>query len=160
MKISTLISTLCIASFLGGGGVKQARAQAAFDCLIGFDDAFALSNYYKQARDQFGVVTRYNPSTQKLEFCSSDDWTKCWAYRQRCSYTTFYVNFWPWNAGDGSAHSHLWFENPKIQPTSCFCDPHDGLGAGFGFYVNGACNTKQCPNWAHETRSSATVGHL
>jgi hypothetical protein len=160
MRISTLISVVCAGFFIAGEGVEQMRAQAPFDCLIQFDDAFALGNYYDQARAQFGSVTQYNQSTNKLEYCKSGDWRQCWAYRQRCSYTTFYVNFWPWNYN----HAHLPFDNEQLRPElnpppACFCDPHDGLGAGYGFNVNGVCNTKSCPKWAHETRPYATVGH-
>lgn len=144
---------------------RPASAQAAYDCLISYDDTFALTNYYDQDRTQFAVETRANSKTGKLESCTpfaDDNWRACWAYRQRCSYTTFYVNQWPWGVNN---HHHMPFDNPYLQDPICTCDPRDGYGIGYGFKIptsstTSKCFSTPCPNWKTETHPYTTVGHL
>ncbi len=142
---------------------SRANAQAAYDCIVSFDDTFALSNYLGQARGQFGVESHYG-STGKLEACpGTDNWQNCWAYRQRCSYTSYYVNYWPWGANN---HHHVPFDSPYLQDPFCVCDPKDGYDIGYGYKIPTSATTFKCytsgpcPMWKNETRPSATLGHL
>jgi hypothetical protein len=102
------------------------------ECDINFDNNFALSNVYDQARTTFAVPTSLS-ATGQLEVCQPGK--TCWTYRQRCG-VPGYVNVEPLNY----PHFHLSFEDPLL---TCFAN------GGFGRMVNGMC---QAADWAHEPR--------
>jgi len=141
---------LALAAVAGSAGFARAQNQ----CLISFDDTFALSNVYAQARTHFGFETKFNTSTNRYEQCDSaaDDWQNCWVYRERCNSSTFYVNAWPWSSAN---HFHMFFDSPVLQNPTCHCDPGDGYGDGFGMSGGpGHCITNSCPIWGEATRKS------
>jgi hypothetical protein len=137
------------AFFVASGVALSAQAQSA--CWIDFDDTFALSNFHDQARTHFALETKFG-SSGALEVCGSDDWVGCWAYRDRCTSSNYYVNVWPWGTNN---HLHMNFDDPNLQDVLCSCDPGDGYGPGRGFSSGSSCNSSSCPSWGSESRQGA-----
>lgn len=122
------------------GSTRTARAHAWLgECVVDFDNTFALTWVLAQARATFAVPTGMSPSGD-LEACDPTRHIACWTYRHRCFRN--YINVAPMNYG----HFHLSFEDPSL---TCFADPGDGYGAGFGTPSGGGC---VAADWRHEDR--------
>jgi hypothetical protein len=112
-------------------------------CTVNFDNSFALTNIYANARATFGSSTGYN-SAGKLDVCSNVPSGICWTYRHRCA--TNYVNQ---DDLSGYGHYHLSFQNSGYNPLCGFYDPGDGYGSGFKRTINSVCSVV---NWTTEPR--------
>lgn len=117
------------------------------DCVIDFNNTFALTNIYAQARGNFGYSTGINASGD-LELCDPSTHSACWTYRHRCFGN--YINVEDMTYG----HIHLTFESPSLL-APCFVDPGDGYGAGYGRPVGDDC---LAADWIHEPRKLGTHG--
>jgi hypothetical protein len=125
------------ASLLLGTGL----AQASHTCVSTLDNMMALASNYDQARATFADKTMANPAGGTM-LCGSDE-INCWDYREVCG--SNWVDFWP-----GSySHFHLGFDNAAYNSAPCFCDPHDGKGAGYA--LSSQCTA--CPSWVTLGRS-------
>jgi len=121
-------------------------------CDVNFNDQWALSNVYRQARGNFGEPTTLLPDFT-LAKCADVATEACWLYRQRCG-TGFYVHVEEPPEDPQEGHIHLSFENFISQPM-CFADPGDGLLAGYGYpQPDGSC---LAADWENEPR--LTYGH-
>lgn len=121
------------------GGVTQ--------CDVNFDDEWALSNVYREARDHYG-----RPTTMLEDFslaeCSMGTDESCWIYRQRCG-PGFYVRVEEPPEEPQAGHLHLGFATFGSE-LPCFIDPGDGLGPGYArWQADGSC---QALDWAREPR--------
>lgn len=129
-------------------------AYASTSININFNDSTALYWLYGQARSTFAV-----PSSDGGGYavsCSGGEAAGCWEYAQPTydaanNFYWFYVYDWNSTTGTGASHYHLLFEDWSIG--TCFYDPHDGLGAGFGRSVNGTC---QGVDWTTSNRYLST----
>lgn len=142
MRIRTRMLALVAAS-LTVVGLGLAGRAAAHDwlgeCRVNFDNEFALEHVYAQARTTFGVRTGLAP-TGETETCDPGVHGTCWLYRHRCF--SNYINLDDMTYG----HVHLSFEDPSL---TCFADPGDGAGAGFGRMSGATCVPV---NWGSEPR--------
>ena len=148
-RIGTL-ATLCLTVAFSGLLLAAPPAEAhnwLGDCLVDFDNTFALTNIYGQARGNFGVSTGINASGD-LEVCDPSTHQACWTYRHRCF--SNYINVDDMTYG----HIHLTFESPSLL-TPCFVDPGDGPGAGYGRPVGDDC---VAADWIHEPRTLGAHG--
>jgi hypothetical protein len=135
----------CLAGFLF---VSHAHPWLA-ECNIAFDNEFALKWNFRQARGTFAQHTGLSASGTP-ELCDPAVHAACWTYRERCG-SRGYVNVEEAPIGR-YAHFHLMFEDPSL---TCFADPGDGLGAGFGRPgPGGSC---VAADWKREPRFAA--GH-
>jgi hypothetical protein len=141
----TLILTAGAAAALALGDPSIASAHSWLgQCTVNFDNTFALTNVYANARSTFAFSTAFN-SSSKLDLCqNAANPGVCWTYRHRCF--SNYVNV---DDISGYGHYHLSFTGPGFDPLCGFVDPGDGYGSGFGKNVNGSCVT---PNWKTEPR--------
>lgn len=115
-------------------------------CTVAFDNHFALTNTYINARYTFAFSTAFN-SAGKLDTCANAQFPGvCWTYRHRCA--TNYVNV---EDISGIGHFHLLFTDPAFDPV-CFVDPGDGYGAGNGKMVGTSC---LLPDWTREPRKTS-----
>lgn len=94
------------------------------ECRIRFDNEFALTWVYLNARGTFAAHTGVYPSGD-AEVCNASH-AACSTYRERCG-SRGYVNVEEAPTGR-HGHIHLMFEDSTL---TCFADP-DGLGAGYG----------------------------
>ena len=136
------------------------------ECTIGFDNLFALTNIYAQARATFAVRTGMAASGQ-LETCNPARHAACWTYRERCG-ARGYVNVEekprlvkrkiPTNQKGRYkviidevryGHFHLGFENTF----DCFVAGADGLGSGVGRMSGANCIAF---DWKREPRTAMT----
>jgi len=135
--------TLAIAAACTILGLAFARLAAAHNwlgkCDVYFDDEFALEHIDAQARSTFAYATGMS-SSGDLEPCDPSVHQVCWLYRHRCF--SNYINVDDLSYG----HFHLSFEDPNL---TCFVDPGDGKGAGFGRPQGSDC---QLVNWGSEPR--------
>ena len=109
------------------------------DCDVYFDNEFALENVHAQARTTFAYPTGL-ASGGGTEPCNESVHLACWTYRHRCHLN--YVNVESITYG----HVHLSFEDPNL---TCFVDPGDGGGTGFGRPSGSSC---VAANWGEEPR--------
>src|SRR5690606_13150686 len=93
------------------------------ECTVDFDNLFALTNTYQNARHTFASETGLSPRGG-LQRCAEDN-IACWTYRHRCG--SNYVNV---EDDSGYGHFHLSFTDPGFDGTCGFGDPGDGGGAG------------------------------
>ena len=124
---------LCVTVILGGLLLASTPANAhdwLGDCVVDFDNTFALTYIYGQARGNFGYPTGIDNSGE-LQTCNATH-QACWTYRHRCFGN--YINVDDMTYG----HIHLVFDSPSLL-TPCFVDPGDGPGAGFGRNVGDDC---------------------
>jgi hypothetical protein len=132
-----------VAAALGVVGLGLAGRAAAHswlgECRVYFDNEFALEHSYAQARTTFALRTGSSP-TGEPEVCDTAVHQACWVYRHRCF--SNYINVDDMTYG----HFHLSFEDPDL---TCFADPGDGGGAGFGRMSGSACIPA---NWGSEPR--------
>jgi hypothetical protein len=146
MTLLVLFLTITI-----GGSLLVARSAEAHDwlgdCVVDFDNTFALTYIYGQARGNFGEPTGINGSGD-LEHCDPATHSACWTYRHRCFGN--YVNVEDMTYG----HIHLTFQSPSLR-APCFVDPGDGYGAGYGRRVGDNC---MAADWIHEPRELGTHG--
>ena len=75
------------------------------ECLVDFDNEFALSNIFEQARDNFGKSTSSNGE----EVCDPRVPEGCYTYRHRCG--SNYINVESVRAEGNWDHIHLSFED-------------------------------------------------
>ncbi|MFK7967079.1 MAG: hypothetical protein AB8C46_24230 [Burkholderiaceae bacterium] len=116
-------------------------------CDVNFNDQWALSNVYRQARGNFGEPTTLLPDFT-LAKCADVATEACWLYRQRCG-TGFYVHVEEPPEDPQEGHIHLSFEN-FLNQSVCFADPGDGLDAGYGYpQPDGSC---LAADWENEPR--------
>jgi hypothetical protein len=118
------------------------------ECNIGFDNEFALRWNYAQARGTFAQHTGLGVDGEP-EVCNPDTHIACWTYRERCG-SRGYVNVEEAPIGKYN-HFHLMFEDGSL---TCFADPGDGYGAGYGRPGSGSCVPA---DWKNEPRFAA--GH-
>jgi len=118
------------------------------ECNIGFDNEFALRWNYAQARGTFAQHTGLGP-TGLPEVCDPARHAACWTYRERCG-SRGYVNVEEAPIGRYN-HFHLMFEDKSL---TCFADPRDGFGSGFGRGTFSSCTPA---DWKREPRFAA--GH-
>ncbi len=118
------------------------------ECNIGFDNEFALTWNYAQARGTFAQHTGLSPAGEP-EVCDPTHHAACWTYRERCG-SRGYVNVQEAPIGRYN-HFHLMFEDPTL---TCFADPGDGYGSGFGRGTFAKCTAA---DWKREPRFAA--GH-
>lgn len=119
-------------------------------CTIAFDNNFALSWNYAQARATFALHTGLDPEGEP-QLCDPDTNIACWTYRHRCG-SRGYVNVEEFPIGKYN-HIHLMFEDDSLgPPDGCFADGGDGLGAGFGRGSPASCTPAE---WADEPRFAA-----
>lgn len=147
-RISRLL--LCLIITIGGLWMTIGTAGAhdwLGDCVIDFNNTFALTNIYAQARGNFGYSTGINASGD-LELCDPSTHSACWTYRHRCFGN--YINVEDMTYG----HIPLTFESPSLL-APCFVDPGDGYGAGYGRPVGDDC---LAADWIHEPRKLGTHG--
>lgn len=147
-----LAAMVWVASGLGSSNTALAHGYLA-QCVIGFDDQFALQNVYAQARTTFAYHTGADETGNDL--CDESAHGMCWTYRERCGSRGYVrVQEAPNRQYD---HFHLSFEDDAL---TCFAENGDGLGKGFGRPMNdGSCAPA---NWKREPRfvSSHTAEHL
>ena len=116
-------------------------------CTVNFDNLFALTWVYANARSTFAQRTGLTNGNPAL--CTAAH-QSCWTYRHRCGAN--YVNV---DDDSGYSHVHLSFEDPGFDaghhgaPSCGFADPGDGYGSGMMKRVNGVCVT---PDWKREPR--------
>ncbi len=140
---------LCVTLILGGIVLTSTPADAhdwLGDCVVDFDNTFALTYIYGQARGNFGYPTGID-NAGELQECNATH-QACWTYRHRCFGN--YINVDDMTYG----HIHLVFDSPSLL-TPCFVDPGDGPGAGFGRNVGDDCIAA---DWIHEPRTLGTHG--
>lgn len=131
-------------------GMDNARAHSWLaECKIAFDNNFALTWNYAQARSTFASHTGLSESGE-AEVCDTDTHIACWTYRERCG-SRGYVNVEEVPIGR-HGHFHLSFEDTSL---TCFVGVGDGLEAGFGRPTqNGGCTAA---DWENEPRFAS--GH-
>lgn len=129
-------------------GLPAAAHSWLAECNIGFDNEFALTWNYAQARGTFAQHTGLSGDGTP-EVCDPLEHIACWTYRERCG-SRGYVNVEEVPLGRYN-HFHLMFEDPTLV---CFADNGDGLGAGFGRGTIGSCTAA---DWKTEPRFAA--GH-
>lgn len=147
----TVRRLLVMLALIAAGGLRIAPASAhawLAECNIAFDNEFALTWNYAQARGTFAQHTGIS-ATGDPEVCDPSTHIACWTYRERCG-SRGYVNVQEAPIG-AYGHFHLMFEDPTL---TCFADPGDGLGAGFGRGTFSSCTAA---NWKREPRFAA--GH-
>jgi hypothetical protein len=162
LAASVAIIACAIVSVLGAHNYLAA-------CNIGFDNQFALTNVYAQARATFASSTGLSANGQ-LELCDPATHSACWTYRERCGsrgyvnvedrgrlvkrkiptnrpgqYKVVVVRVHDYN------HFHLGFEDPNL---TCFAAAADNLGSGFG-RTNAAGNCVAA-DWKREPRIAMT----
>lgn len=142
--LAALALTICL---VGAPRLASAHAWLA-ECNIGFDNEFALTWVYANARGTFAQRTGLS-STGTPEVCDPARHLACWTYRERCG-SRGYVNVDEAPIGRYN-HFHLMFQDPSL---TCFADPRDGFGAGFG---RGNFSSCTAANWKREPRYAA--GH-
>lgn len=130
--LSLLLAGAAFGSILFGFDSAQAHAWLG-ECTVNFDNKFALTNAYDQAKTTFAVKTAISPSGD-LVLCDPAVHSACWDYRHRCF--NDYINVWPPTYG----HFHLSFEDPTI---TCFAE------GGFGRMVGDDC---VAADWEKEPR--------
>jgi hypothetical protein len=143
------VTPRCIAAALAAwlAACPPAAAQDWLaECKIRFDNEFALTWVYAQARGTFAQHTGLSSGTAQP--CTPAD-SACWTYRERCG-SRGYVNVEEAPIGKYN-HFHLLFEDASL---TCFADPGDGLGAGFG---RGDFSDCTAADWKREPRMGA--GH-
>ena len=143
------VSTLLLSATIILGGLLLAATPAKAhdwlgDCVVDFDNTFALTNIYGQARDNYGHPTGID-NAGELQLCNATH-QACWTYRHRCFGN--YINVDDMTYG----HIHLTFDSPSLL-TPCFVDPGDGPGSGFGRNVGDDCIAA---DWIHEPRTLVT----
>jgi hypothetical protein len=118
------------------------------ECTIAFDNEFALTWVYANARGNFAAYTGLS-DTGEPEYCDPDEHLACWTYRERCG-SRGYVNVDEAPTGR-YGHFHLSFEDPVFNDpdTLCFVDPGDGFGSGYGRKSGGTC---VAADWKNEPR--------
>jgi hypothetical protein len=142
-----------------------APTAAKADCTVTFADYWALSRAaIGYSRLSFNTWSEWDASRNQPIQCrnmSVDAWrtSGCYGYRQRCGNFTdgqpAYFHAWP-NVNE----QHLvFFEAPAFEHPGCFCDPHDGMGSGFGFWVGNQCIVGQCPEWRNYRRFLTPTPH-
>jgi len=140
MRIALRPLALGAGLLLGLAAVRLASAHSWLGtCDVYFDNEFALEHVAAQARGTFAYATGVSP-TGDLEQCDPAVHPACWIYRHRCF--SNYINVDDMNQG----HFHLLFEDPGL---TCFVDPGDGAGAGFGRPSGSDCLVV---NWGSEPR--------
>lgn len=113
-------------------------------CTVNFDNTFALTNVYANARMTFANKSAIN-SSGRIDLCQNAATPGvCWYYRHRCA--TNYVNV---EEISGYGHYHLSFTGAGFDPLCDFGDPGDGYGSGFKKTVGASC---VIPNWSSEPR--------
>ena len=134
MKRIPLCTLLLFTTVILGGLLPTSTPAEAHDwlgdCVVDFDNTFALTYIYGQARGNFGYPTGIDNSGE-LQPCNATH-QACWTYRHRCFGN--YINVDDMTYG----HIHLVFDSPSLL-TPCFVDPGDGPGAGFGRNVGDDC---------------------
>jgi hypothetical protein len=122
------------------------------ECTIAFDNEFALTWNYAQARATFANHTGLSPEG-KPQLCDAETNIACWTYRERCG-SRGYVNVEEYPIGK-YGHIHLMFEDDSLgPPAGCFAGNGDGLGVGYGRVSAASCTPA---DWANEPRFVA--GH-
>jgi len=113
-------------------------------CTVNFDNTFALTNVYANARATFASKTGIN-SSGRIDLCQNAAIPgACWYYRHRCGRN--YVNV---EEISGYGHYHLSFTGAGFDPLCGFGNPGDGYGVGFEKTVGASC---VIPNWTTEPR--------
>jgi hypothetical protein len=118
------------------------------ECNVSFDNEFALTWVYAQARGTFAQHTGLSDDGG-TEVCDPSEHLACWTYRQRCG-SRGYVNVNEAPLGKYN-HIHLMFEDPTL---TCFASSGDDYGAGFGRMAGDSC---VAADWKNEPRFVA--GH-
>ncbi len=138
------------------------------ECDIAFDNEFALTTIYAQARATFAYSTGLTAAGQ-FEICDPARHGACWTYRERCG-SRGYVNVEekprlvkrrvPTNVPGRYrividvaryGHFHLGFQDPTV---NCpFAPAADGLGSGFGREMGTSCIVA---DWKREPRIAMT----
>lgn len=147
------ITTSIIFSFTAGLTLPSAADDWLAECNIKFENTFALTWVYANARATFAVHTGLaDDGTQP---CDPSN-IACWTYRERCG-SRGYVNVEEAPLGTYN-HIHLMFEDDDLALTPCFVDP-DGEGAGYGYGTGSDCTAA---DWKTEPRFVAghTPDHL
>lgn len=139
--MKTQVGRAVIAAGLLASAPSSGLAQVG-QCLVNFDNLFALTNTYAQARSTFAVPTAAGPEGG-LRQCADND-VACWIFRHRCV-----RNYVELEDASNYNHFHLSFTDPGFSGTCGFEDPRDGFGAGMKKRVGEACVT---PDWAREPR--------
>jgi hypothetical protein len=168
MTVTRLLACVVIIGCAVVSGLGAHNYLAA--CNIGFDNLFALTNVYAQARTTFAMSTGLSAGGQ-LELCDPARHSACWTYRERCG-SRGYVNVEdrgrtvkrkiPTNRPGqykvvlakvhDYSHFHLVFQDPSI---NCpFGAATDNLGSGFG-RPNAAGNCVAV-DWKREPRVAMT----
>jgi hypothetical protein len=93
------------------------------ECTVDFDNLFALTHTYQNARNTFASSTGLAPDGT-LQVCAPEN-IACWTYRHRCG--SNYINI---DDDSGYGHYHLSFSHPGFDGSCGFSDPGDGGGAG------------------------------
>ncbi len=122
------------------GGRAQAHSWLG-QCTPNFDNVFALTWNYANARNTFAVETGLTAGAPDV--CNRSH-LACWTYRHRCFNN--YINV---DDDSGYGHFHLMFTGAGFSPLCGLLDPGDGYGAGYGKAVGGVCTT---PDWRREPR--------
>jgi hypothetical protein len=128
-------------------------ALAQSSCIVGFDDPFALGNFYHQARNQFGLWSRWDAANDRVGPASVPGEAGSWFYRQRCGSSNNYVNVEPLSNFGHDDHLHLPFDNPALSP-ACTCSPSEDWWMEKARVGYGVCGSSTCPDWKNEPRSS------
>jgi hypothetical protein len=148
--VRALIGAVAIGVLTTSGAIAHSWLA---ECTIRFDNEFALTWVYGQARATFASHTGLS-ATGKPEVCDPAKHIACWTYRERCG-SRGYVNVEEAPIGR-YGHFHLSFENPALNnnATLCFVDPGDGFGSGFGSQSGTTCTAV---DWKREPRHAS--GH-
>lgn len=162
--MSTLGRFVRAAAAVAGFGFASLPAQARADnCVVGFDDQFALSNFFNQARGQFGFWSRWDAVNNRPVRAQVPREAGSWFYRQPCGASIAYAIVEPLSNFGEDDHLHLPFTNAALR-SSCPCTPPGDswmdernaddrvvrYSEGYG-----VCGSSTCPNWTAEPRSGA-----
>lgn len=110
MKRIPLCTLLLFTTVILGGLLPTSTPAEAHDwlgdCVVDFDNTFALTYIYGQARGNFGYPTGIDNSGE-LQPCNATH-QACWTYRHRCFGN--YINVDDMTYG----HIHLVFDSPSL----------------------------------------------
>jgi hypothetical protein len=154
MTIKKHIGTMAMALAAGAALTTfSPRAEAQHRIVGDFADPSALTTLNGQARATFAVWTTWGSGPGGVTSCPTPgDWVNCWVYWQPepaggSTYAALRVEPYV------QSHYHLGFDDSTL---TCFVDPGDGGGTGFGRPSGGSCIA---PNWAYEGRTGPAA-HL
>jgi hypothetical protein len=145
---------IAVSALLAAFVLAPSAASAQSSCVVGFDDPFALGNFFHQARGHFGAWSRWDATNNRVAPATTPAEAGSWFYRQRCGSSNKYVNVEPLSNFGNNDHLHLPFDNPALV-VECTCTPSADWWMGDQAIGYGVCGSTVCPNWKNETRSGA-----